>query len=86
VSTAESQGPRPPMELLSGRVRQARAALHRERQGRAASPELDLARRQLVSALRDYTRALERCRLPVPHALHTELRIHERLCEGSPDR
>ena len=64
-----------PLDVLSRRLREARSAVHRQRQGRAASPELDCARRELVAALEDYTRALEKRRLPVPQSLLTELRL-----------
>jgi hypothetical protein len=68
-----------PLDVLSRRVREARAAVHRHRHGPVASNELAAARRDLMLALEDYTTALEQRCLPVPYALRTELQLHRQL-------
>jgi hypothetical protein len=75
--TAASHGL--PLHVLSRRVREARAAVHRHRFGPVASAELAEARRDLMLALEEYTNALEQRCLPVPYALRTELRLHRQL-------
>lgn len=71
--------PRLPLPVLSRSVRNARAAVHQYRHGRVVPAELANARHELIVALEAYTSALEERRLPVPHALHTELLMHRRL-------
>ena len=67
------------LEILSARVREARAAVHRQRNAPVVSTELASARRRHVRALEEYTLALEERRLPVPSALRAELTLHSRL-------
>lgn len=69
---------RPPLDVLSRSVRDARAAVHQHRHG-PVSAELTNARRELVHALQEYTSALEARHLPVPYALRAELRLQRRL-------
>jgi hypothetical protein len=74
--TADSS--RPPLDVLSRSVRNARAAVHQHRHAQVTA-ELANARRELVDALQEYTSALEDRHLPVPYALRAELRLHSRL-------
>lgn len=70
---------RPPLNVLSRSVREARAAVHQHRHGPVVPTELAGARRELILALQDYTSALEDRHLPVPSALRAELRLHSQL-------
>lgn len=80
VATATEAGPAAsPLDELSQRVRQSRAAVHLMRQQRVAPEAMINARRALLQALDDYVAALERRKLPVPPALKSELDIHRAL-------
>lgn len=79
----DSHGPRslPPLGALCEAVDAARAGLHACRAGQP-SAERQIRRRELVLALRAYVDALEAWPLAVPHALRTELQLHEGLLRG----
>ena len=81
--TTGSEGNRDPrkasLEMLSRSVRDARLVVRQRRHGRIVPTDLAEARRALISALEEYTVALEQRHLPVPHALRTELEMHRRL-------
>jgi signal transduction histidine kinase len=70
---------KPPLDVLSGSVREARAVVRQRRHGRIEQKELAEARHALIAALEEYTVALEQRRLPVPHALRAELEMHRQL-------
>ena len=73
----------PPLDVLRGSVREARAVLRQRRHGRIEQKELAEARHAaLVAALEEYTVALEQRRLPVPHSLRAELEMHRQLFGG----
>lgn len=71
-----------PLDVLSRRVRAARLAVHGLREGPANGPSVVSARRCLLVALEEYVTALESRRLPVPHALQQELKLHRDLFDG----
>ena len=81
--TYRSEADRPPQQpsltVLSRSVRDARAEVRQRRRGPVACTELADARRALISALEEYTGALEERHLPVSHALRTELQMHREL-------
>jgi hypothetical protein len=66
---------------LQREVHTARGVLADRRHGERNPAGVDDARAALLSALEDYTAALERERLPVPYALRDELRL-ARGCGG----
>lgn len=53
-------------------MRDARAAVRQRRHGPVVPGDLAEARRELITALEEYTVALEQRHLPVPHALRAE--------------
>lgn len=67
------------LDALSAHVREARVAVHRQRNQPVVSADLASARRGLVRALEAYTFALEERQLPVPSALRAELKLHRQL-------
>ena len=67
------------LDELSWRVRDARAHVHAQRQGRVGTRSLTEARQLLLVALEAYVGALERRRFPVPAPLHAELELHRKL-------
>ena len=67
------------LDELSWRVREARAQVHAQRQGRAGTRSLTEARQLLLVALEAYVDELERRRFPVPAPLHAELELHRKL-------
>lgn len=69
----------PALTALCRTVLDARAEVRRRRHGTVVPRELADARRALVTALQDYTAALEKQNLPVPPALRSELRMHREL-------
>ena len=82
VISASGDDPAPrqlSLSTLSRGVRDARVAVHRHRHGPVVATELASARRALMTALEEYTSALEQRHLPVPHALHLELQLHQQL-------
>jgi hypothetical protein len=70
------------LDALSARVREARTAVHRQRHGPVVPTELASSRRRLVTALEEYTIALDERHLPVPSTLRAELKMHSRLLGG----
>jgi hypothetical protein len=74
--------PRPPSLSALGRtVRHARQEVHECRHAVGTTRDLADARRALISALQNYTVALEEQHLPVPSALRAELKMHRDLFE-----
>lgn len=67
------------LDVLGRSLRDARATVRQCRHGPVGSSDLIEARRELITALDDYTAALEERHLPVPHALRTELAMHRAL-------
>lgn len=67
------------LEALSRRIREARTAVDRCRNGQVARDELADARHELMLALQTYTAALERKNLPVPWRMQAELKLHRDL-------
>jgi hypothetical protein len=69
------------LELLSERLRDARAVVNVLRHGPGGTRTMVSARHCLLIALEDYVTALEVRQFPVPHALQRELRLQRDLCE-----
>lgn len=67
------------LESMSRRIREARTAVDRCRNGPVSRDELADARHELMLALRDYVAALERKNLPVPWRMQAELKLHRDL-------
>jgi hypothetical protein len=68
--------------VLSRSLHDARDVVRQCRRGPVVAPDLARARRALIAALEEYTLALDRRHLPVPHALRAELDMHRQLFEG----
>ena len=81
TSGSKGNGParQPSLEMLGLSVRDARAVVRERRHGPVVPTDLADARRALITALAEYTVALEERHLPVPHALRTELELHREL-------
>lgn len=69
----------PSLDVLSQRVREARAAVNTLRQQQVRPDTMVSARHCLLAALDDYVGALETRRLPVPPPLKRELDMHHLL-------
>lgn len=79
VRGAEPPARQPSLAVLGRSVQEARAVVRERRHPPVVPADLAQARRLLVAALSDYLAALEARRLPVPHALRSELEMHRRL-------
>lgn len=66
---------KPSLDALGRRLRDARAAVDRHRQGPVGTIHIVGARQRLLGVLEDYIAALETRQLPVPYQLRDELRL-----------
>ncbi|MGH3509141.1 MAG: hypothetical protein ACRDPI_02795 [Nocardioidaceae bacterium] len=65
----------PSLDILGKRLRDARAAVDRHRQGPVGTTHIVGARQRLLGAMEEYIAALEARGLPVPYQLRDELRL-----------
>lgn len=77
--TSPGQHRHPSLDVLSQRVREARAAVNSLRQQQVRPETMVSARHCLLAALDEYVGALETRRLPVPLPLKRELDMHHLL-------